>query len=55
MTTGSTVSMCAKMSTVPHLRPDQHPWLAKVPAPASFLPEERIMTFLAGIISIAWI
>ena len=26
----------------------QHPWLSKVKAPASFTPEERVLTFLAG-------
>ena len=27
---------------------DQHPWLAKVPAPSTFKSEERVLTFLAG-------
>jgi hypothetical protein len=27
---------------------DQHPWLAKVPAPPTFKSEERVLTFLAG-------
>ncbi len=31
----------------------EHPWLAKVPAPASFTAEERVLTFLAGMIFIS--
>ena len=30
------------------LTPEQHPWLAKVKAPASFKAKERVLTFLAG-------
>ena len=30
------------------LTPEQHPWLAKVKAPASFKANERVLTFLAG-------
>ncbi len=26
-----------------------HPWLSKVKGPASFTPEERVLTFLAGL------
>ena len=29
--------------------PEKHPWIAKVTAPKSFKPEERVLTFLAGL------
>jgi hypothetical protein len=29
--------------------PEKHPWIAQVAAPKSFKPEERVLTFLAGL------
>mmetsp|Transcript_72037 Transcript_72037/g.192501 ORF Transcript_72037/g.192501 Transcript_72037/m.192501 type:complete len:264 (-) Transcript_72037:330-1121(-) len=40
---------CARSMTAPvQHRPEEHPWLSKIKAPASFLPEERVLTFLAA-------
>eukprot|EP00292_Cryptomonas_paramecium_P009196 CAMPEP_0113682074 /NCGR_PEP_ID=MMETSP0038_2-20120614/12412_1 /TAXON_ID=2898 /ORGANISM="Cryptomonas paramecium" /LENGTH=256 /DNA_ID=CAMNT_0000601005 /DNA_START=37 /DNA_END=807 /DNA_ORIENTATION=+ /assembly_acc=CAM_ASM_000170 len=35
-------------STIVSIPSEKHPWLAEVPAPASFKPEERILCFLAA-------
>mmetsp|Transcript_29667 Transcript_29667/g.78166 ORF Transcript_29667/g.78166 Transcript_29667/m.78166 type:complete len:257 (-) Transcript_29667:562-1332(-) len=33
---------------IQQLKPEDHPWVQRVKGPASFLPEERIMTFIAA-------